>query len=67
VTFAKFQRLQIAERNEFLLDAIRAHDGNLTATAQALHMNRFVLCRFVKRYGLVENYGRRRWIEQAAA
>jgi DNA-binding NtrC family response regulator len=67
VTFAKFQRLQIAERNEFLMDAIREHGGNLTVTANALRMNRFVLCRFVKRYGLVENYGRRRWVEKEAA
>jgi transcriptional regulator of acetoin/glycerol metabolism len=60
MTFSKFQRVQIAERNEFLTDAIRAHGGCLSSTARALRMNRFVLCRYVKRYGLVENYGHRR-------
>jgi transcriptional regulator of acetoin/glycerol metabolism len=66
VTFAKFQRLQIAERNEFLSDAIREHGGSLRSTARALRMNRFVLCRYVKRFGLVENYGHRR-VKKAAA
>lgn len=64
MTYRQFKKLQLKERNEFFADAIAEHHGNLHATARALGMRHFVLCRHVKLHGLVANYAdpaRRKW------